>query len=284
MVSVRKIKFAILFVTIVACEGPEGKIGPNGLKSLIKASNISSGSDCPNGGVKIETGIDKNSNGVLDSDEIDNTAFVCNGQNGSNGLTSLVKMALEPVGINCSNGGYKIDSGVDSNNNGILDSSEITSTSYVCNGSSGTVFKISTEPNGTNCQTGGYKLESGLDINKNNILDNTEITNSIYICNGQDNYLSYIASINQGGTNPPSASAIKNTLNLTIIWTRTSQGIFKGSLSSSLDLNKTILLSNNNNVLCTFSAPNEITLQNVCGVNAYCDNFSNLFIEIKAYN
>lgn len=35
---------------------------------------------CPAGGVQVATGIDENRNGVLDDDEIDDTAVVCNGR------------------------------------------------------------------------------------------------------------------------------------------------------------------------------------------------------------
>ena len=51
-----------MLLALIACEGPEGKIGTNGLKSLIKTTTIQNGTDCPNGGIKIETGIDQNDN------------------------------------------------------------------------------------------------------------------------------------------------------------------------------------------------------------------------------
>ncbi|MDP5029841.1 alkaline phosphatase [Paraglaciecola sp.] len=55
------------------------------------------------------------------------------GANGSNGLTSLVLQTNLAVGhANCPNSGVQIDSGLDADANGTLDSSEITSTDYVC--------------------------------------------------------------------------------------------------------------------------------------------------------
>ena len=54
------------------------------------------------------------------------------GTNGTNGLTSLVKVSNEPQGSNCQKGGTKVESGLDLNNNNVLDSNEVTSTSYVC--------------------------------------------------------------------------------------------------------------------------------------------------------
>ncbi len=55
------------------------------------------------------------------------------GQDGQNGLNSLITQTALAVGdSNCPGGGTRIDSGLDSNANGELDSSEITATKYLC--------------------------------------------------------------------------------------------------------------------------------------------------------
>ena len=54
---------------------------------------------------------------------------------GPSGLNGLIATANEPVGTNCANGGIKVNSGLDANNNGALDPGEITSIRYVCNAS-----------------------------------------------------------------------------------------------------------------------------------------------------
>ena len=61
------------------------------------------------------------------------------GTNGSNGKNTLVKTTSEAVGANCTSAGIKIEYGLDANNNGILDLSEINAalTKYVCNGANG---------------------------------------------------------------------------------------------------------------------------------------------------
>jgi hypothetical protein len=58
------------------------------------------------------------------------------GLTGNNGLTSLIKTSIENSGINCINGGVKLEYGLDSNGNGILELNEINSsdTKYICNG------------------------------------------------------------------------------------------------------------------------------------------------------
>ncbi len=93
--------------------------------------------------------MDLNDNGQLENSEITSTQYACNGDsgnggsngtgggNGSNGQTSLVKTSIEPTGTNCATGGTKIDTGMDLNDNGQLENSEITSTQYTCNGGVG---------------------------------------------------------------------------------------------------------------------------------------------------
>ena len=58
------------------------------------------------------------------------------GTDGEAGLKSLINTTEEPVGPNCVNGGFKIEVGIDTNNNNILDLDEIddSQTRYVCDG------------------------------------------------------------------------------------------------------------------------------------------------------
>ena len=145
--------------------GPTGAAGTNGLNgingqnTLVKTTTESAGSNCTTGGIKIEYGLDANSNGILDAGEINATLskYVCNGAsgatgaqgpqgvagavgtNGVNGKNTLAKTTTEVAGANCTTGGIKIEYGLDANNNGILDLSEINAalTKYVCNGATG---------------------------------------------------------------------------------------------------------------------------------------------------
>jgi hypothetical protein len=56
------------------------------------------------------------------------------GISGANGLNSLIKTTAEPAGVNCTNGGTKIETGLDANGDGVLEPGEInaTQTTYVC--------------------------------------------------------------------------------------------------------------------------------------------------------
>jgi hypothetical protein len=57
------------------------------------------------------------------------------GTAGTNGQNALVKTTLEVAGANCTTGGIKVETGLDANNNGLLDAVEINTllTTYVCN-------------------------------------------------------------------------------------------------------------------------------------------------------
>ena len=123
---------------------------PPGNKSVVyKLAATVPSTTCPNGGISVVSGIDTNGNGILDTAEATNTQYVCNGTNGvdgiggtngtngTNGSSALVSIATEPSGSNCATGGSKISAGSDLNGNGKLDSTEVTSTSFICNGANG---------------------------------------------------------------------------------------------------------------------------------------------------
>lgn len=84
---------------------------------------------------------------------------------GVDGSNSLILTTDEPIGANCANGGVRVDSGVDDNNNNMLDPSEIDATEYVCGGGNG--------QNGTN----GFNGMNCWDTNENGINDPSEDTN-----------------------------------------------------------------------------------------------------------
>ena len=139
--------------------GPAGTNGTNGINGLNAATLTTvepAGANCATGGVKLEFGPDVNGNGLLDAGEIVPvlTQYVCNGAvgaagvagpqgipgvAGTNGLNSLIKTTVEPAGANCATGGTKVETGLDANNNGVLDAGEVLAaqTTYVCNGAGG---------------------------------------------------------------------------------------------------------------------------------------------------
>jgi hypothetical protein len=146
--------------------GPPGDSGPPGAVSLIATVDEPSGANCPNGGTKIEAGVDQNGNGKLDPNEVTSTSYVCNGANGDagppgatgdagpagppgeagppgapgdagapgGGTSSLIRTSHELAGANCAYGGLRVQSGLDANGDAVLQDTEVNSaeTQYIC--------------------------------------------------------------------------------------------------------------------------------------------------------
>jgi hypothetical protein len=87
-------------------QGTPGENGINGQNSLVKTTTEPSGANCANGGIKIETGLDVNGNGVLDVSEVNasQTKYVCNGAESAN--------SINPIQTGNTNGNYTIVSGI----------------------------------------------------------------------------------------------------------------------------------------------------------------------------
>ena len=131
-------------------------------------------------------------NGVNGTDGVD-------GARGENGLNVLINTTTEIPGNNCMEGGIKVNVGLDADQNGTLESSEITSTRYVCNGAAA-LTETSFESDGENCTAGGTKTQTGLDNNGNGILDANEVTNTAYACNGLSTLIN-TTTLDAGDTN-----------------------------------------------------------------------------------
>jgi hypothetical protein len=77
---------ALALLTACGDSGGSPEAGASTLATAARTTMLSSGdTDCPNGGILVETGIDDNANSVLDSDEVDSEEKVCNGINGAGG-------------------------------------------------------------------------------------------------------------------------------------------------------------------------------------------------------
>ena len=86
--------------------------------------------------------------------------------------TNVVSKNILSVGNpSCPNGGIDVNTGFDTNSNGVLDNSEIKNTQAVCNGIDGTNVTVAIEPSGSNCLAGGVSLRQATG-------------NMTYICNG----------------------------------------------------------------------------------------------------
>ncbi|MDA8685532.1 hypothetical protein N9L94_00760 [Robiginitalea sp.] len=149
---------------------------------------------------------------------------------------------------------------------------------------------ISIEPIGDNCPTGGYLIESGLDANSNNTLDANEVSSAEYLCNSSNYdapYQSYVALISQSGTADPISVVLENSADISISWTRTSQGVYLGQLSQAIDIGKAVIFystpASHTGVRGELLGSDQIQLELQYGVNFFLDNFENLSFELRLY-
>lgn len=177
--------------------------GVNGKNSLVNLTSEPSSANCVSGGSKIQSGLDGNSNNTLDPSEVTATSYACNGSQGSPGvaINSLVKSTAVSPGANCSNGGSKIESGLDDNGDDTLQAGEVDITSYACNGAAGvagsagapgfnSLVTVASESPSGNCTFGGSRILTGLDngdggsIPRDGILSPGEVDSTSYVCQG----------------------------------------------------------------------------------------------------
>lgn len=193
-----------------------GGSGTDGFDSLVTTTAESPGGNCADGGRKVTTGLDNGDgagterDGTLHVDEVDHTAYVCDGADGAtgadgdDGFNSLVKTTVEAPGGNCATGGIKVESGLDDDRDNVLDAGEVDDTEYVCNGATGAtgsagaagddghnaLVTTTTEAPGANCATGGQRVDSGTDDGQgagnpdDGVLHVDEIDDTGYACNG----------------------------------------------------------------------------------------------------
>jgi len=126
--------------------GPQGATGPNGfsgVNSIIETEEIELGNiTCYYGGLLIKSGLDNNSNDILDSEEIIDQEILCDGQigsdgiNGAQGAPALVEKSNPPAYL-CSNGvilKFGIDDGAGqaTEMDGLLHDDEVRDSLNIC--------------------------------------------------------------------------------------------------------------------------------------------------------
>ena len=188
----------------VSCSRSRGRVICTTITgSLLELTALRAGDpSCSHGGTQIDTGIDQDDDGELDVGEILQTEYACNGADGQDGAdgvdghSSLIAVTSVAAGNDhCKGGGSRIESGLDLDGNDTLDSGEVTSTAYVCNGADGadgfdgtdgasSLVSASTEPAGAQCGAGGLRIDTGLDLSGEGTLDPAEIEATSYVCNG----------------------------------------------------------------------------------------------------
>lgn len=98
----------------------------------------------------------------------------------------LVLTADIEKGSTCANGGSSVKSGLDTNDNDILDADEVTKEQNICYPAEteyAVLHEVNPESRGENCIYGGQRITLGADKNQNSVLDSEEIVETTYLCN-----------------------------------------------------------------------------------------------------
>ena len=118
---------------------------------------------------------------LIPRQRITSAPYAVRSQQGSAGLTTLIRTSVESPGANCATGGMKAEFGLDANGNGVLDGNEVNAamTRYVCNGAVGPQGQQgqqgATGPQGPSGSLAAYGDGSAgsLTVSSGNILDLT---------------------------------------------------------------------------------------------------------------
>ncbi|EAR08593.1 DUF7151 family protein [Reinekea blandensis] len=183
MSVLQRLAVAFAITTIFSCSSspsPSTNIddqSSNTPFTVLVVSQRAANTDCPAGGVDIQSGFDSNGNGELDATEVTETFTVCHGQQAGTTLVTIADGAE-----NCLYSGKTIQFGIDADANDELAESEIYQTEELCNafGSLMTVTDLSFGD--SECTYGGRQIDTGLDLNENEILDANEVNSSVKLC------------------------------------------------------------------------------------------------------
>ncbi len=195
--TLKQILGAASFAALASACGDEGgdNVIPLG-DLLVVPTTVDPGDLCPNGGVALQIGADGNGNGLLDSDEVEQTTNpICNP---SLGAPTVVRTVVLPVGdSDCPNGGAIIESGGDDNGNGALDDDEVdVRGTPICNPEipddpmhEVLVQNVPLPAGDDDCPNGGSRVEVGLDDGAgvatadDGILGADEVDSTTFLCN-----------------------------------------------------------------------------------------------------
>jgi hypothetical protein len=164
---------------IVACGDNASKPAPPAPNVVVRVDPASA-AECPFGGSVVKSGVDGNGNGVLDDAEIANQTPLCNAPPVQPAPPIVIRLVAEPAGAHCALDGTAVESGPDTNGNGVLDDAEVTHVDYVCG--EPLLTRIVVEPAGAACVAGGVAFQVGRDRDHDGVLGDAEVEQTEVEC------------------------------------------------------------------------------------------------------
>ena len=192
--------------TDYVCNGTDGQDGVDGREIILTSRDEPIGTACPTGGTALSWGYDDDRDGTLDADELERTEYVCNGLNGpqgTDGKNGLVVVIPQEPGDRCPTGGVGVYTGLDQDGDGLLQPTEVQSTTFICDGQDGASAAVrqAVESAGANCTYGGTRIQTGLDDDGDGELADAEVDHTSFVCDGAP-----------GPTGPQGLSVLSNLI------------------------------------------------------------------------
>ncbi|QSQ12729.1 DUF7151 family protein [Myxococcus landrumensis] len=146
---------------------------------LTRTRQEPSGAHCEHGGHAVETGPDANDDELLSDSEVTTTRYVC-----ADALpVVLLHTRAEPAGAHCERGGRAVETGLDVDASGKLESTEVIATEYVCaTAYPGVLVRTVQVPKGATCPHGGQLTHAGSDTDGDGLLSKEEATREVVSC------------------------------------------------------------------------------------------------------
>ena len=210
-----------------------GQSGADANEVLVRTEGRNADHLCEEGGADIFIGNDLNFNGILEENEVTSTTRLCHGKtglsgpqgatgpNGGSGIASLVNTSILNYGNDtCFYGGLLIESGLDLNNSGTLEDSEVISQDFVCDGAIGSngingnegysALVEQVQPPQYLCSSGfiinfGIDNGHGMGIAEDGVMHTDEVIDSLKVCQTPLNH-GPISDFSLGNTNGLSGS------------------------------------------------------------------------------
>ena len=160
-------------------DAPGGDGTAGAASDVVVRTEAASPQDCGAGGTVVLSGLDADRDGTLEDSEVQQRTTVCN-EPSPTPPPVLVRVAGEPAGERCPDGGSVVLSGPDLNGNGVLDDSEVVASDVVCRES--LLTRMESEPPGEHCPGGGILFFVGRDTDGDGTLSDTEVEWTTYEC------------------------------------------------------------------------------------------------------
>ena len=236
---------------------PVGEVNVPG-NALVLTRDADS-TECSNGGITLDVGVDEDGDGKLNSTETFNTSTICNGADGIDGKDGSSCSAFDS-----GNGTYTV-SCTDGTNFTVSDGEKGDSGQDVTRSNSTLLTRIDDPDPSLNCVAGGRVISYGLDngdgdgISANGNLESGEIDTSTTLCSTMSFGLFRDINLGSGSSYPTEFTALNDEQ---VIFTADDGEYWKRALASNARNSDSVVMVKDINLGAAPVDPSNFTLMN----------------------